>query len=46
MRSLPVHRSKKQMSELQVSLKDTDSPGTLAVIQTRGGNGFVALMHN
>jgi len=34
------------MNDVQVSLKDTDSPGTLAVIQTRSGNGFVALMHN
>lgn len=31
---------------LQVSLKDTDGSGTLAVIQTPRGNGFVALMHN
>lgn len=41
---------KKPMSEvqvsLQVSLKDTDGSGTLAVIQTPRGNGFVALMHN
>lgn len=33
-------------SFLHVSLKDTDRPGTLVVIQTRTGNGFVALMHN